>query len=32
MELTADQTIEKCPKQCRRCSRNTLLPHEYEWT
>ena len=32
MELTEDQIIEKYAKQCFHCSRNTLLPYEYEWT
>ena len=32
MELTEDQIIEKYAKKCLYCSRNTLLPYEYEWT
>ena len=32
MELTEDEIIEKYAKQCRQCSRNTLLPYEYEFT
>ena len=32
MELTGDQIIEKHAKQCKHCSRNTLLPYEYEIT
>ena len=32
MELTEDQTIEKYAKKCLHCSRNTLLPYEYEFT
>ena len=32
MELTEDEFIEKCGKQCRHCNRNTLLPYEYEFT
>ena len=32
MELTEDEVIDKYGKQCRHCSRNTLLPYEYEWT
>ena len=32
MELTEDQIIEKYAKQCRHCSKNNLLPHEYEFT
>ena len=32
MELTEDEIIQKYAKQCRHCSRNTLLPYEYEWT
>ena len=30
MELTEDQTNEKHAKQCKHCSRNSLLPNEYE--
>ena len=32
MELSEDETIEKYAKQCGRCSRNTRLPYEYEFT
>ena len=32
MELTEDEVIQKCAKQCLHCSRNTLLPYEYEFT
>ena len=32
MNLSADEIIEKYGKQCGHCSRNTLLPYEYEWT
>ena len=32
MELTDDENIKKCAKHCGRCNRNTLQPHEYEWT
>ena len=32
MELTEDEIIEKYAKQSRHCNRNTLLPHEYEYT
>ena len=32
MELTEDEIIEKYGKKCLHCSRNTLLPYEYEWT
>ena len=32
MELTEDQIIEKYAKKCLHCSRNTLLPYEYEFT
>ena len=32
MELTEDQIIEKYAKNCLHCSRNTLLPYEYEYT
>ena len=30
--LLEDEIIEKYAKQCLHCSRNTLLPYEYEWT
>ena len=32
MELTADEIIERYAKKCGHCNRNTLLPHEYEWS
>ena len=32
MDLRQDENIQKYGKQCRHCSRNTLLPYEYEWT
>ena len=32
MELTEDEIIQKYAKRCRRCNRNTLLPHDYEFT
>ena len=32
MELTEDESIEKYGKHCGHCSRNTLLPYEYEFT
>ena len=32
MELTEDQIIEKYAKKCLHCSRNTLLPYEFEWS
>ena len=32
MELTEDEIIQKYTKQCLHCSRNTLLPYEYEFT
>ena len=32
MELTEDEIIKKYAKLCRYCSRNTLLPYEYEFT
>ena len=32
MELTEDDFIQKYAKYCLQCSRNTLLPYEYEWT
>ena len=32
MELTEDKTIQKYAKHCGHCNRNTLLPHEYEFT
>ena len=32
MELTEDEIIKKCEKNCGHCNRNTLLPYEYEFT
>ena len=32
MNLSEDEIIEKYPKQCQHCNRNTLLPYEYEFT
>ena len=32
MNLSEDEIIEKYAKHCRHSDRNTLLPHEYEWT
>ena len=32
MELTEDEIIKKCAKNCGHCNRNTLLPYEYEYT
>ena len=32
MEITEDEIIKKCAKNCEYCSRNSLLPYEYEWT
>ena len=32
MELTEDEIIKKYAKHCGDCTRNTLLPYEYEWT
>ena len=32
MELTENQIFEKYAKKCLPCSRNTLLPYEYEYT
>ena len=32
MELTEDEIIEKYGEQCGHCTRNTLLPYEYEFT
>ena len=31
MEMTEDQIIEKNAKRCGHCTRNTLLPYEYEF-
>ena len=30
MELIEEEIIQKYRKQCAHCSRNTLLPYEYE--
>ena len=32
MELTEDEIREKYAKKCGHCNRNTLFPHEYEFT
>ena len=32
MNLSEDQIIEKYGKRCAHCSRNNLLPYEYEFT
>ena len=32
MELTEDEVKQKYAKLCGLCNRNTLLPHEYEFT
>ena len=32
MTLSEDEIIQKYAKRCGHCSRNTLLPYEYEWT
>ena len=32
MELTEDEIIEPYAKRCGHCRRNTILPHEYEFT
>ena len=32
MELTEDEIIQKYAENCGHCSRNTLLPYEYEWS
>ena len=32
MELVEDQRIESYANRCLYCTRNTLLPYEYEWT
>ena len=32
MELTEDEIMQKYAKHCGPCSRNTLLPYEYEFT
>ena len=30
--MSEDHNFEKLGKNCGSCSRNTLLPHDYEWT
>ena len=32
MELTENDNYQKIGKKCMLCTRNTLLPYEYEWT
>ena len=32
MQLSEDEIIQKCGKNCGHCNRKTLLPNEYEWT
>ena len=32
MEVTEDKIIKKYAKHCGHCSRNMLLPYEYEWS
>ena len=32
MELIEEEIIQKYRKQCAQCSRNALLPYEYELT
>ena len=32
MELTEDEIIQKYAEKCLHCSRNTLLPYDYEFT
>ena len=32
MNLSEDEIIQKSAKHCGHCKRNTLLPHEYEFT
>ena len=32
MELTEDEIIKKYAKRCGHCNRNTLFPHEYEFS
>ena len=32
MELPKDEIIQKYAKHCGHCSRNCLLPYEYEYT
>ena len=32
MELTEDENIKHYAEHCGHCSRNTLLPYEYDWT
>ena len=29
MDLSEDEYIQKCGKNCGQCKRNTLLPYEY---
>ena len=31
MQISEDEHIRKCGKQCKHCSRFTLLPNEYEF-
>ena len=31
MELTGDHYIEMYAEQCMHCTRNTIVPYEYEW-
>ena len=30
--MTEDEIVEKYAKKCMHCTRNTLLPYQYEWT
>ena len=32
MPLSEDEILQKHAKHCGHCSRNTLVPYEYEWT
>ena len=32
MEITEDGIFEKHAKQCMHCTRNTILPYEYEFS
>ena len=32
MEFSEDEIFEKYAKHCCHCSRNTLLPYQYDWT
>ena len=32
MELTEADIFRKCAKKCLHCTRNTVLPYEYEFT